>query len=323
MIEIVISGPLNTVQDGGRPGSLAIGVSIGGAMDQPALEAGNVLLGNPRGAAGIEVQLFPLRLRAHVATEIVVTGAACGAAVDGVPLPPWFVAPLGPGQMLELTQPRSGARAYVAFQGGIDVPVLLGSRSMDIRRSFGGLDGRGLARGDRLRLGPSPAAGRVSGLGAVPPERAGTGEPSGATVLRVLPAAEYDDFVDEAREAFASADWAVTAEANRMGYRLAGPALTLRRPLELFSHGIVPGTVQVPPAGQPMIQLADANTCGGYPKIATVIEADLWRLAQTPAGGSLRFVAVSEDTAVEALRAQARWLADVEATRTLLGSGRR
>lgn len=320
MIEIVISGPLNTVQDCGRFAWLAVGVSIAGAMDQVAMETGNVLLGNARDAAGIEVQLFPFRLRAHADTEVALTGAACEARVEGVPLPTWFAVPLRTGQTLELAQPRSGARAYLAFKGGIDVPIVLGSRSTDVRRSFGGFQGRGLLRGDRLSLGPpsGPGSGRLVGLGAVPPERSNPNNADGASVLRVLPAAEHADFTDEAREAFVSADWTVTAEANRMGYRLSGPTLTLQRPLELFSHGIVPGTVQVPPAGQPIIQFADANTCGGYPKIATVIEADLWRLAQTPAGGILRFEVVSDEMAVDALRAQARWLADVTAQRASL-----
>ncbi len=321
MIEIVISGPLNTVQDSGRFAWLAAGVSIGGAMDRMAHETGNLLLGNAHDAAAIEVQLFPFRLRAEADTEVVVTGAACAASIDGVPLPTWFAVPLRKGQTLALAQPRSGARAYVAFRGGIDVPLVLGSRSTDARRGFGGFGGRGLSRGDRLCLEPPSVAldaGCRAGLGAVPPERSRTSDAGGASVLRVLPAAEHDDFTEGARDAFVSSDWTVTAEANRMGYHLSGPALILRRPLELFSHGIVPGTIQVPPAGQPIIQAADGNTCGGYPKIATVIEADLWRLAQTSAGGTIRFEVVSEDTAVDALRTQARWVADLAAQKAAL-----
>lgn len=321
MIEILSAGILNTVQDLGRPGWLASGVSIGGAMDRPALETANRLLRNPPGAAGLEVQLFPFRLRAHAPMLVAVTGADCEATIDGVWLPPWWAAPLGEGQTLALGPPRSGARAYLAFAGGIEVAAVLGSRSTDVRGGFGGLEGRGLSRGDRLTLGPADKPGRLgpAGLGAVPPERLGDAE--GPITLRTLPAAEFEAFTAEARQALFDARWTVTAEANRMGCRLSGPSLTLQSPRELLSHGIVPGTVQVPPAGQPIVQLTDANTCGGYPKIATVIEADLWRFAQAPAGSTLCFVPVDEDGALREMRAQARWMDELTTARTSLAGG--
>ena len=315
MIEILASGVLNTVQDLGRPGWLASGVSFSGAMDRPALETANALLGNAPDAAGIEVQLFPFRLRSHFDTDVAVTGADCEAAIDEVPLPPWWAARIRPGQTLSLSLPRSGARAYVAFAGGIDVPAVLGSRSTNVRVRFGGLEGRGLSRGNRIELVPPRSRGRIggAGLGAVPPARAA--DHTAPAVVRVLAAAEHHLFDEPSLRAFAEEEWTVTAEANRMGYRLSGPSLRLDRPVELFSHGIMPGTVQVPPAGQPIVQLADANTCGGYPKIAAVIETDLWRFAQAPVGTKLRFVLVDEHTAVEALREQARWMDELAATR--------
>ncbi len=318
MIEILSAGVLNTVQDLGRPGWLASGVSIGGAMDRPALEAANRLLGNAPGAAGLEVQLFPFRLRSHAQVTVAVTGADCEATIDGVRLPPWWATPLGPGQTLALAPPRSGARAYIAIAGGIEVPVLLGSRSTDVRGRFGGLEGRGLARGDRLPLGLAGAPGRLgpAGLGAVPPERQ-AGEHAAVT-LRVLAAAEYGAFTERAQQSIFEADWIVTVEANRMGYRLSGPCLDLRSPLELLSHGIMPGTVQVPPAGQPIVQLADANTCGGYPKIATIIEADIWRVAQAPVGTAIRFQSIEPKAALRALQEQALWMNDLGATRASL-----
>ena len=124
--------------------------------------------------------------------------------------------------------------------------------------------------------------------------------------MRVLPAAEYELFSPQAQERFTSCPYTITPDANRMGYRLTGDELTLTRPLELLSHGIVPGTIQVPPAGQPIIQLAEANTCGGYPKIATVIQADLWKLGQAPIGTALRFEWVEPTVATQALRAQSQ-----------------
>lgn len=317
MIEILGGGVLNAVQDRGRRGWLASGVSMGGAMDRPALEAANCLVGNARSAAGIEVQLFPFRVRALKDIMIAVTGADCAAAIDGEVMPPWWGRTMREGQTLALKAPSSGARAYVAFSGGVDVPSRLGSRSTDLRAGFGGHEGRGLARGDRLPLGEAPATrSPQAGWGVVPRERVwGTGQ---APPIRVIPAAEYLFFSDEARQTFANSAWRVTRDANRMGYRLSGPELSLDRPLELFSHGIVPGTIQVLPSGQPIIQLADANTCGGYPKIAAVIEADLWRLAQAQTDAELSFEVVEADQAVEALRRQDEWLREVEAARATL-----
>lgn len=307
MIEILTTGKLNTVQDLGRRGWLAIGVSPGGAMDMPALETANLLLRNDPAAAAIEVALFPFRFRVHADVEIAVTGADCDVVIDGLAWPSWWAMPARRGQAVALELPRAGARAYVAFSGGIDVPLVLGSRATDQKSGFGGLNGDGLSRGDRLgllarqsgRALPQGGMGAAWGDGPLVADHR-----SGPIVIRVLPAAEYESFTGQAREALVSTDWTVTPEANRMGMRLAGIGLSLVSPLELHSHGIVPGTIQVPRSGQPIIQLADANTCGGYPKIATVIEADLPRLAQAPVGSALRFAVTTQDEAVEALRSQ-------------------
>ncbi len=313
MIEILTTGLPNTVQDQGRPGYLALGIGHGGAMDKEALAVGNVMVGNERTAAGIEVAFFPFRLRAHVDTEVAVTGADCAWTVEDRACPPWWATTIGAGQTLTLDRPKRDARAYVAFRGGIGLPLVIASRSTDAKAGFGGLDGRGLSRGDRLPLAEAPAAPPLpkGGVGAVIDRRRPVGP--GPIELRTLPAAEYEAFTPQSREAFVSGDWSVTSEANRMGYRLDGEPLVLAEPLELLSHGIVPGTVQVPPAGQPIVQLADANTCGGYPKIATVIEADLWRLAQAPVGSRLRFRLTSQDAAVAALWTQASWMREFEA----------
>lgn len=322
MIEILSTAPLNSIQDLGRGGLLDAGVGRGGAMDRHALEMGNALLGNPRGDAGIEMVLFPFRLRFHVETAFAITGATASATLDGRPVPPNWALRVRSGQDLVIAAPTHGARAYLSFLGGIDVPEVLGSRATDQKGGFGGINGRGFIRGDRLDLAasPIPSSAFAAGFGASASEM-GTVRVEGGTAvveLRVLPAAEFDDFTDEARHDLTAAPWLVTTDSNRMGYRLSGAPLKLKSPLELFSHGLVPGTVQVPPAGQPMIQLADANTCGGYPKIATVIEADLWRLAQAPIGSHLRFVETDRKAAVEAMRRQAQALADLRSTAALL-----
>lgn len=312
MIEILTSGGLNAVQDLGRRGHLDIGVSRSGAMDRPALEVANQMLGNPADAAGLEIAIFPFRLRFARATAFSVTGADAPVALDGRRLPPWWAAEAPAGARLEIGLPRNGQRCYVALAGGIDVPLLLGSRATDLKSGWGGFEGRSLKRGDHLPLGeshwPLPNA---AGFGLDPALLRPW--PEAGQTLRVLPGAEFAAFAEQARAAVFQAEWRVTDEANRQGYRLAGPALQLSEKLELFSHGLMPGTVQVPPSGQPIIQLAEANTCGGYPKIANVIEADLWRLAQAPIGSLLRFSCLRRDQAIEALRRERQAIAELAA----------
>lgn len=305
MIEILSSGALNTVQDRGRRGLLSSGVSRSGAMDIQALDAANAMLGNKPDAAAIEVAAFPFRLRFDVAATLAVTGALAETRLSGRRLPPWWAIEAEAGDELTIDPPTLGARVYVAVGGGADVPLLLGARATELKSGYGGHEGRGLKRGDRLPVGlRRPGKLPDGGIGApLPPRRSEAGRP-----LRVLPAAEWPDFSEEARRLFVEASWRVTAEADRQGCRLDGPELVRAQRRELLSHGIVPGTVQVPPAGRPIVQLAEANTCGGYPKIATVIDADLWRLGQAMPGDDLRFVVVGRDEALAALREVAEWL---------------
>jgi biotin-dependent carboxylase-like uncharacterized protein len=306
MIEILSSGMPNVVQDLGRAGHLRIGVSRSGAMDALALSAANLLVSNEPAAAGIEIGLFPFRLRFKTDVRFACTGADAAASLDGRLLPPWWSVSAAAGQTLELATPRRGARAYLAFSGGIDVPLVLGSRSTDLKGRFGGLEGRGLRRGDVLQLLSPQGTREVNeSIGVLP-----SGVPrfwqdlaKGCITVRATAGAEYHCFTEQAKAAFANEAYEVTRDANRMGYRLCGAPLELNRPLELLSHGILPGTVQVPPSGQPIIQLAEANTCGGYPKIANVIDIDLWRLAQAPPGMRIRFEIVDAVGALEQARA--------------------
>lgn len=323
MIEILSTGAANSVQDLGRFGYLDAGVGRSGAMDGLALEIGNRMLGNAPDAAGIEVTLFPFRLRFETETVFAVTGAACPVRLDDRDLPPWWVARAKAGDVLHLGLPTSGARACVCLGGGIDVLPVLGSRATDLKSGWGGFEGRGLKRGDRLALGPAAAGGFAdlpAGFGIDPTEIRGPAtdtERKGEIRVRVLPSAEFSDFTDEARATFFASAWQLSNDANRQGFRLQGPHLALTKKLELFSHGIMPGTVQVPPSGQPIIQLAEANTCGGYPKIANVIEADLWRLAQLPVGQAIRFVETDRPAAIAALRRQRAAIDDIAALTAL------
>lgn len=315
MIEVLSSTALATVQDLGRRGALRWGVGTSGAMDPMALAAGNVLLGNDEAAAAIELQVFPFEVRFTAGGAFALTGADTGASLDGRPLLPWWRHEARPGQVLRLNVPRRAtawpaSRAYLCLPGGVDVPVVLGSRSTQMRGAFGGHEGRTLRPGDRLAAGRSeaPSSGSLAAFGLLPPALAMPLLADGLPAVRVLPAAEMEAYEEASRVAFWARPWKITPQSDRYGYRLAGEPLRAIAPMEMRSHGIVPGVIQVPPGGQPIVQMRDAQPSGGYPKIGTVIEADLWRLGQAPIGSSLRFVEATWAEAVAALDANRAWL---------------
>jgi biotin-dependent carboxylase-like uncharacterized protein len=313
MIQILSAGSLATVQDLGRTGVLNLGVGWSGAMDPLALAAGNILLNNEQNAAAVEIALFPFRVRFARSTLFAVTGADCSPRLDEMPVIPWWAQRAESGQVLSLSFPKKAAwqasRSYLCIAGGIDVPIVLGSRSTQLRGAFGGYEGRPLHDGDTLPTADVPGRPR-SGFGLIPPGLALPFDVDGIPAVRVLPAAEYDCFTPSSREALWSGTWKITPQSNRYGYRLAGDELKPVRTLELRSHGIVPGVIQVPHGGQPIIQMRDAQPTGGYPKIGTVIDADLWRLGQVPIGSSIRFVRCSWDQALEAAAETRCWLAN-------------
>lgn len=313
MIEILSASALATVQDLGREGALRWGVGTSGAMDPLALAAGNILLGNDDGAAGIEVPVFPLRVRFDTDAAFAVTGADVDARLDDRPLLPWSAVQARAGQVLQLGLPRRGgawpaSRAYLCLAGGVDVPSVLGSRSTQMRGAFGGLEGRALRQGDMLAIGTAQGGSPADGLGLVPPALALPLQTDGLPAMRVLPAAEYTHYTEASRTAFWAEPWKITAQSDRYGYRLDGRPLEVVATIEMRSHGIVPGVIQVPPGGQPIVQMRDAQPSGGYPKIGTVIEADLWRLGQASIGSRVRFIECDWDMALAALAETQRWL---------------
>ncbi|MEJ8474258.1 biotin-dependent carboxyltransferase family protein [Roseibium algae] len=301
MIEILSIPPLATVQDLGRDNHWFQGLGRAGAMDPVALKLANMMLGNEAGAATLEIPLSPASFRFSEDQVFALTGAACGARLDDVPLPRYWAGLAKAGQELHIGPFQQGGRVYLAVYGGVDVPEILGSRSTQLRESFGGFEGRILRAGDILKPALTPPADFPSnGVSISLPELS---QPRGETIeLRALPAAEHDSFTDIALTAFWSETYRITPQSNRQGYRLHGPELTRDHVGELRSHGIIPGIVQVPGGGQPIIQLADSATMGGYPKIAAVISADLWRLGQALPGDSLRFVQTDLDGARSAER---------------------
>jgi biotin-dependent carboxylase-like uncharacterized protein len=311
MIEIMSSAALCTVQDFGRLTSRRYGVGTAGAMDQLSLAAANIMLGNPENSACIEIPIFPFKVRFTQDCDFSVTGTEGEVSLDNNRLPTWWAYSAKAGQVLTIHRPKTGCRAYLALGGGIDVPIVLGSRSTQLRGEFGGLEGRMLQKGDCL---PAIQAtdNRPLDFGMTSPLSALAFEQENTIELRVVTAAEYDEYATEAKELFWNNRWKVTPQSNRYGYRLHGTEIRPEKPIETLSHGIVPGVIQIPPGGQPIIQLRDAQPSGGYPKFGTVIEADLWRIGQAAIGKHIVFKEVSLKDAAAAMQQNKRYLDDIK-----------
>jgi antagonist of KipI len=291
MLEIWEPGLLTTVQDGGRVGWARYGVPPSGPLDKAAFRAANRLVGNPPDAAGLEITLTGPTLRCSRPSLVAVCGAEFELWAGSIRVPTWHAVFLRAGQWLYFGERRQGARAYLAVDGGMDVPLFLDSRSTYLTGGFGGVEGRALRRGDRLPLGPgalqpSMRAGRAWPASERPPY-------TSAPTLRVVLGPQDDHFTQAGLETFLSTVYELTPESNRMGARLKGPPIQHRDTTGIVSDGVVIGSVQVPASGQPIVMLADHQTTGGYPKIATVIQADLPLLAQIVPGDYVRFDAVS------------------------------
>ena len=310
MIEIIQPGIFSSIQDLGRKGFRSIGVGQSGAMDAMALRIANILVANSEDAAGIETTLGGFELCFDADCRFAVTGADAEVALDDQVLSAWSPITARAGQVLRIGWPDSGMRNYIAFAGGIDVPVLMGSRATDLKGGFGGHEGRALRQGDRLNLlaASQDHCGLPFGIAARKTESAGD---STVTTVRMIPAAEWNQYSPETQQSFLSAKWLLDPVSNRVGFRLNGPMLPSQTSRDLLSHGILPGTVQLPPSGQPVVQMMDANTCGGYPKLGVVIAADLGRLAQTRLGDAVHFVLVSQEDALQALRERENLLSAV------------
>ncbi|MGY1664404.1 5-oxoprolinase subunit C family protein [Geodermatophilus sp. SYSU D00696] len=274
MLTVLAPGPLTTVQDRGRPGLAGIGVGRSGAADRAAAALANRLVGNDAGAAVLEATLGGLALRADADLLVATTGARCpGSPAHDAP------ALLRAGRTLTLGAPATGLRTYLAVRGGIAVEPVLGSRSTDL---LSGLGPAPLRAGDRLPVGEP--TGPPPGVDVAPvPD-----PPGGEVTVRLLPGPRGDWFTEDALATLGTAAWTVTAESNRIGLRLDGPPLARRVPGELPSEGLVRGALQVPPAGTPVLFLADAPVTGGYPVAGYVADDDVDRCAQLRPGQTLR-----------------------------------
>lgn len=299
-------GMFTTVQDLGRYGYQLQGVPVAGAMDAPALRLGNILLGNDEGAAALEITVLGPTLRVEEGEGcIAVTGADVGVTRNGAALGTWRVHRVAAGDTLAFAAPASGARACLCVSGGFDVPLVMGSRSTYTRGRFGGHEGRALKAGDVLHTGTPNALWAASEGLALPPALRPVRDVSAP--LRVVMGPQDDAFTPVGIEAFLGSEYVVSTSADRMGYRMEGPAIEHSGGADIVSDAIVLGSVQVPGHGQPIVMLADRQSTGGYTKIATVCAVDIPNLAQRLPGQRVRFARISVSEALKLLRDEARF----------------
>ncbi len=300
-IRVLAPGLLTTVQDCGRWGSQWLGVPVAGPMDEVSHQLANSAVGNPPDRATLEVTLVGPSLEFLADVTFAVTGAEFEMRLDEDPVQRGVARRAGRGSVLRFGRRGLGARAYLGVAGGIDVPAVLGSRSTDLASGFGGLGGRRLREGDQLSVGPR--AGRAAASGSRTPSFP---LPRGGAQVRVI--ADTDDHGARCGQAalalFTRTRFSLAAESNRMGYRLCGPAIALADETPVLSAATPFGTVQVPPSGHPILLMADRQTTGGYPRIATVISADLPLAGQLAPGDWIRFELCDRRSALAALIAQ-------------------
>jgi len=304
-LRVLSAGPGTTLQDAGRHGYLRYGITAAGPMDSLAHATANLALGNPLGATAIEVSVGGIELKAESGPiAIAVAGGEFAVSLDDRLLPAGaIVATLEPGAVLKIRAGQSGAWCYVAVAGRFILPQVLGSHATHARTSVGGIDGRAIRADDRLPVEPA-------GQSAPPLARIAApwlDRPSG--IVRVVLGPQDDFFSEQQIAVFRDGPWTVSARADRMAFYLDGPTLTHARGYNIVSDGIAMGAIQVPGNGRPIVLMADRQSTGGYPKIATVIGPDLGRLAQTRAGTPFRFEVISVEEAVAARRAEAANLA--------------
>ena len=276
-IHVTKAGSLSLIEDLGRPGHAHLAVSRSGAADRGACVRANRLVGNADGAAVLEMTLLGATLRFEADALVALAGADMDARLDDAPLAPESATTVRAGQVLACGAARRGVRTYLAVAGGIEAPLLLGSRSRDV---LAGIGPAPLRPGDRLVIGTARGT-----------PRAGVDVPAlpDLPTLRFLPGPRDDWFAPDALRILTGVAYTVSPDSNRIAIRLQGPVLARAKEAELPSEGLVPGAIQVPSDGQPVVMLADHPTTGGYPVIGVVLPDDLWLLAQARPGSTVRF----------------------------------
>ncbi|WP_371373027.1 biotin-dependent carboxyltransferase family protein [Sporomusa aerivorans] len=327
-ITVIRPGLLTTIQDLGRYGYQKYGVIVSGAMDPYALRVANLLAGNPEGEAVLEITLLGPALKFDADALIAVTGGDLSPVIDGKPVPLWRPVYITKDSVLQFGASKSGCRSYLAVAGGFGIGEVMGSKSTYLRAGIGGFDGRALAAGDVLAInspqndldewlaqlvkqGPNHPFLSTSWYAGTEHSLSGSAPVS----VRAMRGSQYEQFSAAAQTALWNGEFKVTPQADRMGYRLTGPALELAEPLEMVSEAVALGTIQVPPDGNPIILLADRQTTGGYPKIAQVAAVDAAKVAQVKPGGKIKF---TEITVAEAARLYREREKRIECLRTAI-----
>lgn len=326
--DILSPGALSTVQDIGRRGYLSRGFQESGACDKYSMRLANLLAGNwnePEEAAVVEFTLNGAKIRFSSEEIIALTGADMSPLRNGKPIPMYSPVLIEAGDILTLEWAATGLRTYMAVYGGIGVPVVLGSRSTNLTCRLGGFKGRPLRTGDVLTSGKSPEQirglkDRIRGregqcsIGVNEPwlRRPGTpfryyGE-EGLVLLRAVAGPQDEAFTNGGLKTFIRTPYRLSRDCDRMGCRLEGPAIELKKNADIISDGIVEGSVQVSASGLPMVMMADHQTTGGYAKIATVISADIPSLAQLRPGEQVAFRYVTPEEGAAACRKEERKL---------------
>lgn len=295
-------GLLTTVQDLGRYGYSHLGISSGGAADTIAMRIANLLVGNAENAACLEMTLTGPMLEFDAATVVALTGAECDCRIEGESMPMWQALRVPARSILTCGPMKKGARCYLAFQGGLAVPSIMGSASTNCTGHFGGFDGLRLHKGDSLRVLRDPKLrARILKPGAID-------ELYSRGPIRVTRGAQNDWFGAESFEKFLSSSYTVSEESNRSGLRLKGEPISPRVRSQLLTEGVSLGAIQVPQDGQPIILSVDQQTTGGYPKIANVISADMLRVGQLRPREQVRFAEIAIPEAIRLLREREGWL---------------
>ncbi|MED1782294.1 biotin-dependent carboxyltransferase family protein [Brevibacillus fortis] len=323
-IEVVSPGLCTTVQDMGRYGYQQHGVNVGGAMDTPAVQIANMLVGNQRDAAVLELTIKGPTLLFQKDMLIAICGGDFSPTINKKLVKSNRAVWVRRGTILQFSHAKQGCRAYLSVAGGWDVPIVMGSRSTNLRAGFGGLAGRMLQAGDRLGHNPQSSfslylAKQLEQKARdhafsytdwfIPSSYFAHSQERGVRVIR---GDQFDDFTAESRQSFFEQAFQVSPQSDRMGYRLKGPTLALTSSLELISSAVTTGTIQVPPDGQPIILMADRQTIGGYPKIGYVATVDLPIIAQLRPGETIRFQEISLHDAQRALHERERTMNEIK-----------
>lgn len=305
------------IQDAGRKGHYGIGLSTSGPADRLSFMWANRLCGNRENTAALEVISGGLSLKSNCQTRIAVTGAPCPLKINGIVADAWTTQLIRPGDHIEVGYAATGTRCYLAVANGFQLPKIFGSTSTSEREHIGGIaGGRALKKNDALPVLPEtdedrfvlPASARPSSLESTEKKE------QGSVCLRIIPAWQYRDIPRSVIKEFFSTTYSLSTTSNRMGYRLEGPPISSFKSGSMISEGIVPGAIQLPPNGLPIIMHVEHQTIGGYPKLGNLARVDLWLLAQLPLQTKVRFKLISRHSAENLLR---RTMARFETTSPL------